>query len=153
MNWETFKPTGTRTRSATEPKVSIKNGKFSFNSKMRDDLLDISQEFVTLMFDKKSNKIGIQQKKVKDETTLKLSNALSTKSVFLNALAFFQHHGIDTSVTKSYPATKEKDIIVIDLNKAEEVKYTPRAGSASATTTETKTEDKQESKPEGQPTA
>jgi hypothetical protein len=121
--WETYKPVKS-TRVSLEPKVTIRGGKFSFNAYLRTNVLK-GYQFATLLYDKKAKKIGIQLKKEKDESTLKLSTTKSN-STFLNALPFFTQYGLDTSETKAYPVTIDKDMLIIDLNKAEAVNYSPR---------------------------
>lgn len=148
MSWNVFTPTSqSRGASSTEPKVSIKNGKLSFNSKARTDHLDVKIgakfkfNYATLMFNEKENKIGLVLKEREDETTFAITRTKTGNSAFLNALQFFKTYGKVTEATKKYAVTTETmttkennkdvktEILVIDLNKPENVNYTPRKNS------------------------
>ncbi|WP_338842157.1 hypothetical protein [Paenibacillus glucanolyticus] len=166
MSWESFKPVPQpRGASHSEPKVSINKGKLSFNRKARKDFLDeklanppkdakekdtYKYKFASLLFNEQENKIALLLKQKEDEATLTITRSSAGNSAFVNAVQFFKTKGKENEETKRYPVTKEtitikddknKDVqinvLIIDLNKPEEVKYTPRSNS----------------KPEGQPTA
>lgn len=129
MTWEVYKPVKNN-RISTEPKITIKDGKFSFNAFIRDNYLK-GIDFITILMDKKANKVGLQLKEKKDENTIKLSRAKSGNNVLLNATPFFKMNNIDTSKTKSYDVeyNEKEKIMVIDLKKAQEVKYSPRTAN------------------------
>lgn len=156
-----------RGASSTEPKVSISKGKLSFNSKARKDFLDeklvnppknakekdtYKFKFASLLYNKEENKIALLLKEKKDETTLTITRSSAGNSAFVNAVQFFKEkeEEKEKEETKRYPVKKETisikddkdkdvetDVLIIDLNKPEEVKYAPRTNS----------------KQEGQPTA
>ncbi|RKJ32376.1 hypothetical protein D7X33_39640 [Butyricicoccus sp. 1XD8-22] len=133
MPWETYKPVR-NTRASLEPKITIKNGKFSFNAFVRDNFIkDFS--FITLLFDKKTNKVGMQLKEKEDDMTIKIAKASKGNTTFLNATPFFRIYGINDKETTSYSAEfdEKNKIITIDLNKAEKVNYSPRTQNKQGT--------------------
>lgn len=148
MAWEEYTAPPI-TRTSKEPKITIRDGKFNFNSYVRKEFIK-GIPYATLLYDATNEKIGIRLEKEKTNTSVTITRESTTNPNFLSAVPFFNHYKLDTSTTKSYTPTleqnEEESIIVINLKEGQPVNYTPR-------TTSDKNDKKDEKDNKGQVTA
>lgn len=110
--WEVFEKVSYR---EAEMAVSIyKSGQVALTKAVCDA---IGSEYVELLFNRDLNKIGIRPSNESSPNAHKMRKPKRQTSKMVGASAFLKYYQLESIKSHKYPATKEDEMVVVDLNK------------------------------------
>jgi hypothetical protein len=107
--WEVFTPT--RTRSGGMTMRIYKTGQLSL---MADIQQALGAESAVLLFHREKRQIGLRAATPGDRHAYKLRRPKNQSTWLLNAVAFLKHYGLEDLKGRSFPATSEDGMVVVD---------------------------------------
>lgn len=110
--WEVFAPT--RTRSGGMAVRIYKTGQLSLTAEVQQAL---GAESAVLLYHREKRQIGLRAATPGDRHAYKLRRPKNQATWLLNAAAFLKHYGLEDLKGRSFPATVEGGMVVVDLGR------------------------------------